>query len=723
MSFATAQLLAGLADEALLPQLLPGLTESLGRAGHGLLADKAVYAKVHTRISTLLQSKQPRLRWCAACLVEAIVRQHDTGRQTLASHGASWIKALLRNMETAKQVPLVMATLRAVLAILSACQGDAQLTRDIATPGLPGLFTTLLKLIDASSADSSLSHELLRRLLPLMRSYPTTFRPFAGRVQTYCLSQLNGSCRHAASLRLVARVFVTLHVCAAKNASAQEWLSGVQATIDEMHNVVSFIAAPTTLKSHAGSTTGLGMLPFSSEQYDTEVAGALARAEALASVLGAFLSSRSADTVAVPAGAMVRLVERMWSVNLTTGIRASTPRSTQTALVASLPPLHTVAFRLANTLCRVLEQQSAFCAESFTRVAVEHMARSLDVEALYLLRRVVSLHGLTPRDIEIEPLLALSAACLESTTATAPQFSTAAATSSKKRKAGTTAAADAPPAFTRPTAAVARAVCGTLRALFTHAPQHVSSKAQDRLAVAAVRIAMLSQDGELRPQAMSLLQAIACHGNPRPTTAALLSVLTTLSNGTGRAAHISEYLELMAHPRLPPLKRRALTFELDDDSDTGSEADESSMNGVLPPQTESLLDMPARSDAESNMVHTPAIAAPTIVDRPSRLTSPAMTEQPRTAMATSSVHAFDARTTATQDDITIAPPSDQLTAPATVAVPVPPAHALQPVEVPARANVGVKPPTVLALADADDDEEIADICMDSDTDDGEVSDS
>lgn len=345
--------LNALNDETNLAQSLPSLIPSvlsLSHAGN----DDASLAKLHTRISTLLQSKSVGVRWSGICLAKAVLERQNGKWESLMSHGSTWMKLLLKVLERETSEPVIERATSTVCTIIQMTEGKPSLTRELTTPSLPTFFTHVFTILGKPSTSDNLTKAMLYRIQQSLITHPTTFRPFAGKLQALVSRNINGSCTDAQLIELSARCFVSLHLCAPKNTAADQWTTGFLAVIGECHATLSYIFQTVVEeKATLPIPGGLDMLLFSSD-YSSQVPLAVRRLHCLVQTVIAFLNLPTKDVVKIPVGQLVMLMQRMLEVTPKSGIKASTPQTSQVALLSVLPQLHSISFGLLHTSIEVL---------------------------------------------------------------------------------------------------------------------------------------------------------------------------------------------------------------------------------------------------------------------------------------------------------------------------------------------------------------------------------
>ena len=141
--------------------------------------------------------------------------------------------------------------------ILYLCRSSQTLTRELSTPILPAFITTCLDSIDPKGIGYS-SQRLLESIFSafseLIPLYPSTFRPYATRIQRVLLlflapissadhrSYVTYQCRISPAIcRAGRRLFVRLHFCASKGVVQDEWAAAFNAVRGEFHETADLV--------------------------------------------------------------------------------------------------------------------------------------------------------------------------------------------------------------------------------------------------------------------------------------------------------------------------------------------------------------------------------------------------------------------------------------------------------------------------------------------------
>lgn len=252
--------------------------------------------------------------------------------------------------------------------------------REITTPNLPGYITTSLNLINAKKAsesakpakESPLLETVLSSFVELIGRHPTIFRPFVGQLQKLLLPILSSSTADSSfssrTINLAQEVFVTLHNCAPKNASGEQWASDCKNTISSIHQAADHVFRSVVeqwessdrivkpkKKSQIVSDTPQEDEPdaLGLPSWQGLPAG-VTRIVALLNLLTKFISIRTASAINYPLGAILNLASRLTSITVPkTGeeqANSDFTRDERAVLYLELPRIHTACIGLFHAI-------------------------------------------------------------------------------------------------------------------------------------------------------------------------------------------------------------------------------------------------------------------------------------------------------------------------------------------------------------------------------------
>ncbi|KAK9485871.1 rRNA processing/ribosome biogenesis-domain-containing protein [Lipomyces starkeyi] len=343
--------------ETLLPRHLGAAAACLGSSAAVKASEPQILHRVRVRLSALLQSHSSQVRLCGAELIYTLV---GVDWESLASHGATWIKLLLIILEKRNDN---FATLRAVIRTLcklfALTRGKPTLTRELTTPNIPPFATFLLTLSSSSGQpDLRALPMTLPALLAILRDHPTTFRPFVSKLLNNILYPILNSSSHTGKAvgceieLLTRKLFVSLYLAVPKD-HLLEWRIAILKVVGETHKAISQTfdiidedAAYANVPSGWDSTVDI---------QDSFV-GTL-RIEMLLRTLETFLNTATQSQVQLPISSIVQLVDRLLSLdpeNLQ--FKDTSDRIKQDFILSVLPTVHANVYGFLTTFVKTAGQ-------------------------------------------------------------------------------------------------------------------------------------------------------------------------------------------------------------------------------------------------------------------------------------------------------------------------------------------------------------------------------
>ena len=270
--------------------------------------------------------------------------------------------------------------------------------REITTPTLPSFITACLNLISSKPAGQEarqlkpgpgLLEPVLCAFIKLFPNHPTTFRPFSAQIHDVILP-LVGSTQsptpaQESTAGLAHKLFISLHHCAPKNSSGDEWLKACRSTILSIHRTGNYLfraiseqwetvdplvrELPTgrDFRGQVGDAgpDALGLGPW------TGVSNGSRKMVALLKLLSHFLLIPTNSTVSIPVGSILDLASRLSSITVPTpGVDVSgivnpeIGRDERESLWSVLPGIHVATMDLLRTVVETLGSSSLSIART-----------------------------------------------------------------------------------------------------------------------------------------------------------------------------------------------------------------------------------------------------------------------------------------------------------------------------------------------------------------------
>src|SRR5699024_3109717 len=120
-------------------------------------------------------------------------------------------------------------------------------------PSLPTFITSALNLVSTKLSseparklkpNTPFLETVLHALLALMPRHPTVFRPFSAQIHSLLVVIIGSPSSgffSGSEVDLAEQLYVSLHNCAPKNTSGEEWKNAVKLTISSIHRTVDHV--------------------------------------------------------------------------------------------------------------------------------------------------------------------------------------------------------------------------------------------------------------------------------------------------------------------------------------------------------------------------------------------------------------------------------------------------------------------------------------------------
>lgn len=302
------------------------------------------------------------------------------------------------------------------------------LVREITTPSLPGFITSILNLVSVKPSSEPIRklrpstpflEIVLHAILELIARHPTIFRPFSAQIHSL-LQAIIGSTSPTYPepvVELAQRLFISLHNCAPKNSSGDEWRNATMFTISSIHRASDYVfrgiieqwesvdpnlrqaAAPQDYTQEAGDD---GPDPLGLSEWRGIHSG-VDRILALLRLLSTFFSTPTASAVSIPMGQILDLTSRLTSVVVPTesGDVQANPqisREERESLWTELPRIHTACMKLLESAVNALETGTLSVAQTILEQGAwvfraEKFSRKVRVSMYGLVRSFLPIVG------------------------------------------------------------------------------------------------------------------------------------------------------------------------------------------------------------------------------------------------------------------------------------------------------------------------------------------
>ncbi|KAB8237654.1 RIX1/PELP1 family protein [Aspergillus alliaceus] len=346
-------------------------------------SDNAVQVhKLMTRLASLLQDKSPEGRWTAVVLVKAVV---EAGQWEILRGCEPLVRGLIAILakpdpNSTKKMAVITLT-----RIFHLTYQYPTLVREITTPSLPSFITSALNLISVKPPSESIRklkphtpflETVLNALGELIARHPTIFRPFSSQMHSILQAIISSTSPVFPQTVLASaeRLFISLHHCAPKNTSGEEWKNACQMTIASIHGTADYVlravveqwesvdpalrhaSRPQDYSREVGDN-GPDTLGLSSWQG---LDAGVSRLVVLLQMLSTCLTTATASMVTIPVGSILDLTSRLTAVVVPSDGRSIQPnpqisRIERDHLFAELPRIHVGCMELLFNLVKTFE--------------------------------------------------------------------------------------------------------------------------------------------------------------------------------------------------------------------------------------------------------------------------------------------------------------------------------------------------------------------------------
>ncbi|KAK9457507.1 rRNA processing/ribosome biogenesis-domain-containing protein [Dipodascopsis uninucleata] len=338
-------------QEVSLPNHVGTVSEHLRSASIISASDEQILHRIRVRISALLQSSSTTIRGCGAELAYAMC---ESDWDSIGSHGATWVGLLLTIIDRKGEgIATIDSCVRAVSLILSRCHGKPTLTREIATPNIPGFASALLS-HQGEELDITTLSIILPALLCLEEAFPVTFRPFMGKTLSnivFPVLNFSTSEKHILDAKvehLARKVYVNSYRCASKG-SVMEWRVSLLKVIGELHATISKVLDIVVEdERYENLPSGWELSPEISDRYS-----GILRIELLLRVLETFFTVKTDSVVEVPLAQVIHVLNRLLYVDIkSVEFKATADKAERDFLIFSLASIHSNVFAVLNSVAK-----------------------------------------------------------------------------------------------------------------------------------------------------------------------------------------------------------------------------------------------------------------------------------------------------------------------------------------------------------------------------------
>ncbi|KIP10671.1 hypothetical protein PHLGIDRAFT_125372 [Phlebiopsis gigantea 11061_1 CR5-6] len=268
-----------------------------------ILRPSAHIVKWTTRVHSLLHSKDAAARWAGLCIA---LQTSIHSRQIMLESAQGWTTVVLPMCSKNEPQPTLKAVIRLLRFVFAEAVNFPEFQRHVATPNVPKFSLALIQLSEKNE-DEELQVLILQTLAQLVPLYPTLHRALLSSLSNFALRYLNGSSPKPIPPRLLeaaSGLYGILHYTGGKVGAANHWRKSVDDTLGFAWG--AFQGLRTTF-SVSGTSQHPPPMTEPSEDPILSVSLHLDRLRAAVTVLSDLLQASNPRAVALPVGSISRL--------------------------------------------------------------------------------------------------------------------------------------------------------------------------------------------------------------------------------------------------------------------------------------------------------------------------------------------------------------------------------------------------------------------------------
>ncbi|KAI0722827.1 rRNA processing/ribosome biogenesis-domain-containing protein [Earliella scabrosa] len=338
------------------------------------------------RINSLIHSKDPAARWSGLCLA------HQTAtfaKDIMLECAQSWVGAAMPLLVN-QPPPTAKAAIRLLRLVFSCAMDVPEFQRQLCIPNVPKFVNALIAVVE-KDGNSEVYLCALDTLTHIVSLYPSLSRPLHGSLSNLALRRLNGSAPTPTSyehLEACARLYAVLPLTGGKVNAPNLWRKSLDDTVAFAWG--AFLQLRTTCpQASYGNVTRPNP---STDDPAISVPLALDRLRAAVRVIKDLLSTSTSRPVTLPVGSLVRLCSAMLQCSPDEKTEAHVDRATHSLEMSIIPSLWTHACDMLGFVSKAGQHHLT----SHLPMLLTHLAYQLEqsrspVHTLKLLRTVLSL--------------------------------------------------------------------------------------------------------------------------------------------------------------------------------------------------------------------------------------------------------------------------------------------------------------------------------------------
>ncbi|KIY67371.1 hypothetical protein CYLTODRAFT_444097 [Cylindrobasidium torrendii FP15055 ss-10] len=552
-----------LATDTSAAQNIPAVIASLNAA---VLSPSSHLPKWIARINSLIHSKEVHARWAGLCLAH---RTSMHSKSAMIENAQSWLGVAVPNLSRKETPQVLSASLNLCRIIFSNATDVPEFQRQVCTPNVPKFTAAIMALLNHGGCDLEFQLLLLRTLTKIISLYPTLHRANQAALSTIALKLLDGrapSPTHPAILKAASRLYATLPMTGGKVGATNLWKKSVEDTLAFGTNAVGFLRTALTQPANHPAI----------DQPSITVSLNLDRIRCCVTVLTDLFGSDVQRPVQIPIGALVAFAQQLLTLGKDERKGESyLDMNTHIMAASTLPYVWKYGSELVSVLANQLRTHLSPHSLRFATLLVHHLERPdsyakrlpflLALESI--LTHGLPLHSETTRNRIARTALSLVSVVLPSQSDMAEsKDQPTAANSGNKRKKRKASAFEGDEVFktsrdllfsTADDGETVLAACRVLQLVLSGvgvspATHSISSRVvlSILLFLPQRAVGSISRDPTLHARLLERVREVAVGLSVGTSNAASKALAVVLRN-----ARASTTLDLLIHPRVPPLVR------------------------------------------------------------------------------------------------------------------------------------------------------------------------
>ncbi|TFL00553.1 rRNA processing/ribosome biogenesis-domain-containing protein [Pterulicium gracile] len=301
--------------------------------------------KWSARLSSLLHSKEPSARWAGLCLC---LRTAELSKDIMIEFSSGWITVAIPLLSKTEPLPTLKAAIRLILHLFTSSVDKPEYQRQVCTPNVTKYSAALLALTTRNEEQSFqvLIMDAMRRLL---KTYPTLLKPSYQSISALTLKHLNGGSPtpvHPSLLDSASKLFASLHYTGGKAGSSSLWKTNIEETVRLARTALAEIRTTFPSTDYADrSNTRLG------QDSSVSVPLYLDRLRCCVATVVQLLLSSSQRLFHVPIGLLSSLVLSLLSCTVDEQVEGHIDPSVRVLEVSVVPSLWEMGCDLLTVMC------------------------------------------------------------------------------------------------------------------------------------------------------------------------------------------------------------------------------------------------------------------------------------------------------------------------------------------------------------------------------------